>query len=94
MPFKDKEKQKAYVNAYSKGRFSGAVIVTKHHLGGKCVECGNTTIKELAVHHNPPLKRQHRQISDFFNLEELDLRCNEQSKNKCHRNTPSWRERQ
>jgi len=93
MPYKDKEKQRIYVNSYTKGRFNGAITVTKYHLGGKCIICGNPKIKELEVHHNPPLERRSRYVKDYYRLEELELRCNERAKNKCHSKTLNWRKR-
>jgi len=69
MPYKDPIKE----TYYKMGYWAGVRKATIAHLGKKCVKCG--TMKNIQVHHKKGLLRQSRQIKDYENLEEIELRC-------------------
>ena len=76
MTYKDKETY----NAYQKGYYSGCRRMTIAHLGGECVECGESNILLLEIHHKEEIYRQSRNIKDLSDLEELEVRCKKHHK--------------
>lgn len=90
MPYSDEEKQKFYENTYHKGYQRGYWVATVHHLGAKCLKCGNTNIEQLEIHHIHNLNKAGRNSEDWKDLSELELRC-KPDVNDCHSDDPGWR---
>ena len=83
MPYKRKSEQRAYL----KGYHAGYRKATIDHLGGECVVCGST--ENLQVHHPNRLRKQSRQLSDYEDLSECELRCKKHHPDKMHYDGPT-----
>lgn len=73
---------------YDMGRYSGARRVVIGILGDKCLNCGNTNLYDLQVHHIKSINGRSRQLNMFFDLEDIEILCI-----KCHTETGGWRNR-
>jgi hypothetical protein len=63
-------------------------------LGSKCIECSNTNLSELEVHHLIPFgKRSRTRALSYFSTDPtvVKVMCGPNSSKKCHKDTPNYR---